>query len=123
MRPDLLRWQYGGYRLYHADRTNLLIHIVAVPAFVGCIGWLVASAVTRHPLQAAAATVGAAIAFAVQGLGHKREETPSIPFDGLADTLSRILAEQFVSFPRFVASGGFVTALRSERARTASPRA
>lgn len=121
MRANLLRWQYEGYPRYHAARANLLIHIVAVPAFVGCAGWLVASAVRGRPTHAVAAAVGMAIAFAVQGIGHKRETTPSIPFDGPGDAVSRIFVEQFVSFPRFVLSGGFASALRSARSRVASP--
>src|SRR4051812_10850113 len=106
MRPHLLRWQYDGYPNFHAERMNLLIHIVAVPAFVACIAGLVACLLTQRWAQAVGALLGAAVAFAVQGIGHKREATPSIPFDGPADTGSRILVEQFITFPRFVLSGG-----------------
>jgi len=115
MRPNLLRWQYDAYHDYHADRVNLLIHIVAVPAFVACLGWLVAGVVALRWTHAVTALVGASVAFAVQGIGHTREASPSIPFDGAADAGSRILAEQLITFPRFVLGGGFAAALRRSR--------
>ena len=115
MRPNLLRWQHDGYRTYHTDRVNLLIHIVAVPAFVACLGWFVAGVLTLRWMHAVTALIGAIVAFAIQGIGHKREPSPAIPFDGPMDAGSRILAEQFITFPRFVLGGGFMAALRRSR--------
>jgi len=113
MRRDLLSWQYQGYPEFHRNRTNLLLHIVAVPAFVLSFAGLVLAALTLHWAQTAAALVGMAVSFLVQGVGHQREATPPIPFSGPGDAISRILAEQFVTFPRFVGSGGFGRALKA----------
>lgn len=45
------------------------------------------------------------VAFAVQGLGHKTEPVPPVPFSGPANVVGRVLVEQWVTFPRFVLSG------------------
>lgn len=113
MRPHLLSWQYQGYPEFHRDRTNLLLHIVAVPAFVISFAWLVWGAIALHWAPLAAGLLGMVVSFLVQGVGHQREVTPSIPFAGPGDAMSRILTEQFVTFPRFVFSGGFGRALKA----------
>jgi len=117
MRPNLLSWQYEGYPEFHRSRANLLLHIVAVPAFVISFLALVLGAVALHWPQMAAGLVGMVVSFAVQGVGHQREQTPSIPFAGPGDAVSRILIEQFVTFPRFVGSGGFGRALKAASSR------
>lgn len=116
MRDQLLRWQLEGYPAFHAERTNLLIHIVAVPAFVAStllVGWGVSR---LSGWLVVAGLLGMGVAFFVQGVGHRREATPSIPFAGPVDALTRIFAEQFVTFPRFVTSGAW------RRALAAAPR-
>ena len=113
MRPDLLRWQRDGYPEFHRGRANLLIHIVAVPAFIAAFVALVANIAMARWVYAAVSLGVMLVAFAVQGVGHKRETTPSIPFDGPGDALTRIFAEQFVTFPRFLFSGGWDAALRA----------
>ena len=113
MRPNLLSWQYEGYPEFHRNRANLLLHVVAVPAFVASFAALLFGALTLHWAQAAAALAGTVVSFLVQGVGHRRELTPSIPFAGPGDAVSRILTEQFVTFPRFVLSGGFGRALQA----------
>jgi hypothetical protein len=37
------------------------------------------------------------------------------PFDGAGDVVSRLLVEQWVTFPRFVLSGGWGRNLRASR--------
>jgi uncharacterized membrane protein YGL010W len=101
----VLAWQWRGYSRNHQDRVNLLIHMMAVPAFIG--GTLAA---TTQVLQAqwfgaSVAVVFALFAFAVQGIGHKRERVPPEPFAGAGDFAARVFAEQFVTFPRFVLAG------------------
>ena len=113
MRPSLLRWQLEGYPEFHRTRMNLWLHIVFVPAFIGSTLSLLVGLATLSPVRAVTALVGMAIAFAVQGFGHKREPTPAIPFAGAGDAVTRIFAEQFVTFPRFVLSGGWARALRA----------
>jgi uncharacterized membrane protein YGL010W len=116
MRPHLLRWQYDGYSQFHSNRMNLLIHIVAVPAFVASSVWLAWCALLMHWAELGVAMLAVVVSFLVQGVGHQREATPSIPFAGPGDAASRILVEQFITFPRFVLSGGFGRALRNSRA-------
>lgn len=113
MRPNLLSWQYEGYAEFHRNRANLLLHIVAVPAVVLAFAALLFGALTLHWAPLAAGFIGMVVSFLVQGIGHQREPTPSIPFAGPGDALSRILSEQFVTFPRFVLSGAFGRALRA----------
>ncbi len=113
MRPHLLEWQRDGYREYHRNRSTLWVHLFAVPAFIVATLSLVLSLVTVSWVSAVSALVGMALSFFVQGLTHRREPTPSIPFDGVGDAISRIFAEQFITFPRFLVSGRWWVALRA----------
>ena len=109
---ELLRWQWSGYPRYHRARANLLIHIVAVPLFLtGNLG-LVAALLERSVALAVIALGAMLVSVALQGRGHAREENPAEPFTSRANAVSRILLEQWVSFPRFVISGGWLGALR-----------
>lgn len=112
MRPKLLAWQWEGYPQFHTTRFTLYVHLVAVPAFIGSTLSLLASAVRLSVVGVVSGAVGMLVAFALQGFAHKREPTPAIPFDGPLDAVTRIFAEQFVTFPRFVLSGAFARALR-----------
>jgi len=73
----------------------------------------------RALLTRAAAGVGGAAAMiavmAAQGRGHKLETTAPSPFLGPADVLKRFFAEQWITFPRYVLSGGFARAWREAR--------
>src|SRR5690349_12211021 len=102
----LLAWQWRGYPLAHADRRNLMLHVLTQPLFVlGCVGVVVALA--GGPWQAASAgLVGIAVAAAAQGRGHRLEREPPAPFRGPLDVVTRLFVEQWVTFPRFVLSGG-----------------
>jgi len=113
----LARWQWDGYPLYHQSRTNLLIHIVLVPVFLGGNIALLAGIALRFWLLVLAGFAAMAISFAVQGYGHGREANPSIPFSGPANASARVFLEQWVTFPRFFFSGGWSRALRSESLR------
>jgi hypothetical protein len=46
-------------------------------------------------------------ALVIEGRGHKLERETPTPFDGPADFVSRFVAEQWVTFPRFVLSGAW----------------
>jgi hypothetical protein len=112
VRRDLLRWQWEGYPEFHKDRANLLAQVVAVPGFgLAAIAFALSLATLRFG-PALAAFLLMITNFGVQGAGHKREACPPIPFDGPLDAVTRILAEQFVTFPRFVLSGRLREALR-----------
>jgi hypothetical protein len=108
--------QLIDYPRVHTTRANLLIHIVAVPVFDVAILGAVASLATRSWLAAAGGVVIAAAAFAAEGRGHGIEPEPPIPFAGPGDVVRRIFAEQFITFPRFVFSGGWRRVLQAASA-------
>jgi hypothetical protein len=92
----------------------LLLHIVLVPLFVagnaglifgmveGSWSWIIVSALTMF----------ASIGF--QGLGHLTEGMRPAPFRDVGEALSRIVLEQWITFPRFVMSGGWLQALQEK---------
>jgi hypothetical protein len=109
---ELLRWQWEGYPRYHGSRFNLLVHIVAVPLFwAGNITVLLAF-IRLSRLSALAGVAVTVFAFALQGFGHSKETVPAEPFTGPLNFVARVFLEQWVNFPRFVLSGGWVRALR-----------
>jgi hypothetical protein len=120
-RPDerggsLLSWQWSLYADGHRDRQNLLVHALTAPFFLG--GSL---AVVSTPLIGLGGLMGLVAmvgAMALQGRTHRLEATPPVPFRGPLDVLARIFAEQWVTFPRFVLSGGFARAWRAARPRS-----
>ena len=101
----LLRRQWRGYARNHQHPRNLLLHIVAVPMFMagtvlGLYGLL------RLNLPAIAlGLVCMGMSMALQGRGHRLEAHAPEPFAGPADIAGRILAEQWITFPRYVLSG------------------
>ena len=112
---ELLRWQWEGYPKYHQSHPNLRIHIVAVPLFLfGTIALV--GAIARLSLLLFGVAVGCIIvAVALQGRGHRMEPVPPEPFSGPLNFVSRLFFEQWVTFPRFVLSGGWLAALRKPR--------
>src|SRR6266496_1617812 len=103
---EVSRWQWDGYPKYHQSRPNLLIHIVAVPLFlVGTVSLL--AAIAQLSLWLLVVAVGCIVAaLALQGRGHRLEAVPPEPFSGPLNFVSRLLLEQWLTFPRFVFSGG-----------------
>ena len=101
----LIAWQWQGYERNHRDRANLLLHIVAVPAFIA--GVLAAVRLLTLGLWTGALVAFgvSVLAFLLQGVGHKREAEAPVPFDGPLDFIGRVFVEQFITFPRFVLSG------------------
>jgi phage terminase small subunit len=114
MRQRLLAWQWSDYTLKHRDRGNLLLHAVAVPLFLVSTLALVGALVTRAPVVAVVAVAGMAVSVALQGRGHRREQEAPTPFDGAGDFVSRFFVEQWVTFPRFVLSGGWRRNFRAQ---------
>ena len=103
----LLRWQWAGYARFHRNPTNLWIHIFTEPLFVaGALGIAIAALWLSWRLAAASA-VAVAAAIVLQGRGHALEQNPPEPFLGAGDFVRRLIAEQFVTFPRFLLSGGW----------------
>jgi len=114
---SLLEWQWSLYPAGHRDRRNLLVHALTVPVFqVGTVALVTAPFVGGW---LAALGIGAmAGVMALQGRTHRLEKTPPVPFRGPGDVVARILAEQWMTFPRYVASGEFARAWQQAAPRT-----
>jgi amino acid permease len=107
---ELLRWQWEGYPRYHRTRQNLLLHIIVVPLF--WLGTLLLVQGLRHPFWTLMLTglVLMAVSLVAQGLGHRIEPNPPEPFTSRGQAIARLLSEQWITFPRFVFSGGWARA-------------
>jgi hypothetical protein len=112
---ELLAWQWRGYAQYHQSRANLAAHIVLVPVFLAGNVALLAGVIRLSWVVAAAGLAVMVISMDLQGRGHRGEAAPPAPFSSTANALSRIFLEQWVTFPRFVISGGWLRALRNAR--------
>jgi len=114
---ELLRWQWEDYPRYHQSRFNLQLHIVVVPLFLlGNIALLLAVLQGSWFIAALALTT-MVVSVVAQGRGHAKEPVPPEPFTSKSNAVSRIFCEQWVTFPRFVISGGWSSALQ----RAAAP--
>jgi len=104
----LLQRQWTGYSTTHQNRTNLSLHLIAVPLFM--VGTLAAlyGLIMLSPLALIGATLGCMVSLFVQGRGHTREPVQPEPFTSAWDFMSRIVAEQWITFPRFVVTGGWL---------------
>jgi len=114
---SLLAWQWANYPAAHRDRRNLLVHALTAPMFqLGTVAVLVSPFVNGWLAPAGlAAMLGA---MALQARTHRLEHTAPMPFRGPGDVVGRLLAEQWFTFPRFVATGGFARAWRESAPRT-----
>jgi hypothetical protein len=113
---QLIRWQWDGYVRYHDARANLIIHIFAVPLFLVGNLTLVMALLRASALWSAIGLAFMILAIDLQGRGHKVERIPPELFTGMGNAAARIFLEQWVTFPRFVLSGGWIRALRALRA-------
>lgn len=100
------------YPDFHRDRRNLLIHIVAVPFFVVTTLGALWCLLSGQWSGAALFALGPPLSLAAQAHGHRREPNPPRPFRGPLDFAGRILTEQLVRFPAFVATGRWARAVR-----------
>ncbi len=109
---ELLRWQWNLYTDGHRHRVNLLIHIVAVPVFQLSTLLAIVGILAFSFDVLIVGLVGMGLSIAAQGRGHKLEAVPPVPIEGARNFLSRFFAEQWVTFPRFVLTGGWLGNLR-----------
>jgi phage terminase small subunit len=115
MRERLLAWQWGDYAAKHRDRGNLLLHIVVVPVFqLGTLALIYGASAGRVGV-AVLGVVAMVASIVAQGRGHRRERETPTPFSGTDDVVTRLLVEQWVTFPRFVLSGQWYRNLRGPR--------
>lgn len=110
--PNLHAWQWRGYHNKHQHPANLVLHLIAVPLFIlGAL--LVLSGLFGFDLGQLAVGVIALIAgLGLQRHGHRLEAEQPEPFANRQDAIKRLLTEQFITFPRFVLSGGWWRAWR-----------
>ncbi len=113
----LLATQWRQYSTAHRDRTNLAVHAVTQPVFlVGTCALLASPWAAPGAWKLAVAGAGLLAmltAMAAQGRTHQREVGAPAPFRGPLDVAARILAEQWITFPRYVLSGAFARAWRA----------
>jgi hypothetical protein len=110
---ELLAWQWNLYPDGHRNRANLLLHIVAVPLFELATLIALYGILTLDLGALVLGIAGVGLSLFLQGRGHKLESVPPVPFDSPLHFLRRIVAEQWITFPRFVLTGGWYTNLQA----------
>lgn len=111
---DIIRQQWAIYAASHQVRMNLLLHIVLVPLFLAGNIALAAGAIMQSWSIAAAGLAATLVSLAGQGIGHRKESLKPKPFTSAGNALGRLFAEQWITFPRFVLTGGWWRALRHQ---------
>ncbi|MCS3902858.1 hypothetical protein J2T55_000866 [Methylohalomonas lacus] len=109
---ELLRWQWSAYPSTHTHRVNLLVHVVTWPFFVSGSLMIVAGIILLQPALTLLGLLGTSGAAMAQLQSHRFEPQAPARFSSPWDLIRRFLAEQFVTFPRFLLSGGFAAAWR-----------
>lgn len=96
-----------SYACAHANRANLLIHLVAVPLFILAHVGVVSAIACRKTMPAFTSASLIVMSLGLQRKGHKLEAKSPKPFDSCWDFAARLYKEQFYTFPKFVLSGEF----------------
>ena len=110
---ELLEWQWRDYADKHRNHANLIIHIIAVPIlWLGAINFL-SALLLAGLVHALGGALLIGLSLFAQGKGHEMEKTPPEPFKDTMSFVQRVIAEQFVTFPRFVLSGQWYANLRA----------
>ena len=104
--PNLVAWQWSIYSDSHRDHANLLVHILAVPMFWAGSAMLLYGIFTLSFARVVGGVALLLVSLLLQITGHKHEKF-GVPLAGPRDFATRLLTEQFVNFPRFVATGGW----------------
>lgn len=97
-----------GYSRFHRNRTNLLIHMVAVPVFMLANVSLLVGLVQFETTRIVVSAGFIALSLGLQKLGHSMEATLPETFAGAGDFLKRIYSEQFFRFWAFVVDGAWL---------------
>lgn len=117
-RENLLGWQWQTYGEVHRDRRNLILHALSAPLFITATTALPIAAFMGAWVIAGAAVVTMLGVLVMQGAGHRLESSPPAPFLGPRDLVMRFLAEQWITFPRFVLSGHYARSWGQRDAQT-----
>jgi len=115
---DLVEKQWSDYADRHRNSNNLLIHIVAVPLLwfasfqvLGGVFLLLLGVPGAFDMLLWAALLIGVSLFA-QARGHAMESIEPAEFASPGDFARRLFSEQFINFPRFVMSGGWLKNLQ-----------
>lgn len=114
---EVLNQQWDGYEERHRNKANLLIHIATVPLvwiaalqiFGGLLLMLIGVGGLKMWLYA---FILIAIALGAQWQGNSMEQVKATPPGNPKDFALYAFAEQFVTFPRFVLTGGWLRNLQ-----------
>ena len=115
---EVLDQQWNGYEERHRNKANLLIHIVTVPlvwfaalqVFGGLILMLIGVGGLKMWIYAA---ILVTIALVAQRQGNAMEQAKTVAPANPKDFAIHAAAEQFVTFPRFVLTGGWLRNLQA----------
>ena len=111
----LLAWAWSETPPVHKNAANLLIHLFAVPLFVGGHILLIAGAVVDLRILIAG-VLCIVVSLVLQNFAHSLEPIRPPPFLGARDFLRRLYAEQFCNFWRFLFSGQWYASFKASRA-------
>ena len=89
-----------------------MLHIFLVPVFLAGTIALVVAAFMGSWIIGLAGAAAMFLSIALQGRGHRQETVPPEPFTSPVNAIVRIFFEQWITFPRFVLSGGWLKAIR-----------
>jgi len=114
---EVLDAQWDGYAERHRNKANLLIHIVTVPlvwfaalqVFGGLVLMLLGVGGLKMWLYAA---ILITLALVAQRQGNAMEQVKAAAPSNPKDFAIHAVAEQFVTFPRFVLTGGWLRNLQ-----------
>ncbi|MDR7054655.1 terminase [Pseudomonas sp. B24_DOA] len=115
--PNLPAWQWRAYPGNHQHPANLVLHLIAVPLFIVAFLLIVSGVFSLSLASVAIGVIGIVAALGLQRHGHSLEAQASEPFSDRKDAVSRLLVEQFLTFPRFFLSGGWWRAWRERHRR------
>ena len=115
--PNLPAWQWRAYPNNHQHPTNLVLHLIAVPLFIVAFLLIACGVFGLNLANFAIGVIGVIAALGLQRHGHTLEAQASEPFSDRKDAVSRLLVEQFLTFPRYVLSGGLWLAWRERHRR------
>lgn len=109
-RGPFLAWQLATYADNHTRRATLVVHLLTVPLFWA--GIAIAAAAPWIGLWSLLAAPMLLAPVAAQGAMHRREPVAPKPFLGPGDFVRRIVAEQLITFPRWLLGGGLLRGWR-----------
>ncbi len=112
---ELMSWQWRDYHQFHQSKVNLIIHVITTPIFILACLAMVFFALQLKWLAALGSLFLVFVAIGLQGFGHNKEENAPIPFDSASQAVKRILLEQFVSFPKYIWTGGVAKAMKKKQ--------